>query len=224
MATRRLCRTYNNSGMLNAGVEALHSAILFLTPSENAALETGVEGLASLRTERALASLSPAAAARIGLSVSVHLLDLGQPQRGYEMIELAERYAHMANDSYTASHARSFRGDMLAELGRFTEAVTTWQDAVEMARHAGNLDMLVSTLLSLSYAQIARGQLDEAQRYAQEALDITTIQLGDLTFLIDSRLTLGEIDFIRGEWQNARTQFEQAWAIAGSTEHRRGAQ
>jgi transcriptional regulator with XRE-family HTH domain/tetratricopeptide (TPR) repeat protein len=214
IATQRLSRTYNNAGMVDAGAETLHRTILFLTPGDEEPLAQGGEGLASSRTERALASLSPAAAARLGLSVSKHLLDLGRPLRGFEMIEQAERYARLAGDSYTASHAHSFRADMLAGLGRFTEALETWREAVEMTRRAGNLDILVSTLIMLAQAQIWRGELPEAKRCAQEALEITTTQFGDVTYLIDSQFFLGEIAFFHGEWRAARQYFDAAIASA----------
>ena len=213
-ATQRLSRTYNNAGMVDAGAETLHRTILFLTPEDEEPLAQGGEGLASSRTERALASLSPAAAARLGLAVSKHLLDLGRPLRGFEIIEQAERYARLAGDNYTASHAHSFRAGMLAGLGRFTEALETWSEAVEMTRRAGNLDILVSTLIMLAQAQIWRGELREAKRCAQEALEITTTQFGDATYLIDSQFFLGEIAFIHGEWPTARQYFDAAIASA----------
>jgi tetratricopeptide (TPR) repeat protein len=213
-ATQRLGRTYNNAGMLDAGVEILRSAILFLTPEDEEPLEEGAEGLASLRTERALASLSPAAAARIGLSLSIHLLESQRPQRAFAAIVVAERYAHAAHDGYTEAHARSFHGEMLAGLGRLTEAVQTWQSALEMARRAGNDDMLVSTLLSLAHARIARGEWGEAKQLAQEAWEGTIARLGDVTFLVASQLVLGEVAFVTGEWREARTRFEQASATA----------
>jgi tetratricopeptide (TPR) repeat protein/transcriptional regulator with XRE-family HTH domain len=214
IATQRLSRTYNNAGMVEEGAETLRRTIVFLTPADDEVFAQGAEGLASLRTERALASVSPAAAARLGLTVSKHLLDLGRPQRGFEMIEQTERYAHLASDSYTVSHAHSFRAAMLAGMGRVSEALETWREAVEMTRQADNLDMLVSTLVMLSQAQIWRGELHEAKRCAQEAFEITTTQLGDASYLIDSQLILGEVAFIHGQWQAARECFQAALASA----------
>jgi hypothetical protein len=56
--------------------------------------------------------------------------------------------------------------------------------------------------------------LHEAKRCAQEALEITTTQFGDVTYLIDSQFILGEIAVIPGEWRAARQYFSAATASA----------
>jgi tetratricopeptide (TPR) repeat protein len=208
-ATHRLARACHRAGRIAEGVEHLRSLVLFVTSDDPNDRSGGPPELAGAQAARALNALSHSAAARLGLSLTNYLMIMTHTQEALATIDRAATRACVVGDAQLHAHTTYLRGNVLKELGRLDEAEQAWRAASVGARAAGNLDILAIALSNLGLALVVRGELAQARTLHSEALEIAK-QVGDPFLVAWSRGDLAELDFLGGDWSQARIELEAA--------------
>ena len=93
----------------------------------------------------------------------------------------------------------------------FKRAFTCWEEAVALYRQAGHWGGLARCLSALGFFLLMDGQLDAAQKYLDESkLLYQQLNLKSTDHLLAS---LGQIALVQGDYELARTYFQQAAEI-----------
>ena len=98
------------------------------------------------------------------------------------------------------------------ETDNRTEAMRRAEHCVISARASGNLRVLSGALASQGWMKEDIGDYASAMDLFQEALDCTR-QAGDVSFIAGVLRTIGHCLFIQGEFEPARTYFEDSLAL-----------
>jgi predicted ATPase len=125
--------------------------------------------------ERAL-EIRRAIGDRQGESLALHNLGavcaaLGDYARAQGYYQQALRIAREIGDRSIEGYALTAQGRALAGLGRFAEAAAACQKAVALRRQSGEKQLVLESLAVGAGVSLARGDVDEAQRQAEEVLD-----------------------------------------------------
>ena len=95
---------------------------------------------------------------------------LGDPEKAEGMFQEARRQAEALGD--LGGQARWFQavGYIYLDARRFDDAANSYQSSLKLAREISNREHLVNTLIALAFVSEQTNKLDDAKRYADEAL------------------------------------------------------
>lgn len=160
----------------------------------------------------------------IGNNLSLLLLESGRPKEALALLEelRADQKTAQAEGRRAPVYARTFanEADVLIRMGQFERAIGAARQAVAMLREQGAEAEQATLLPVLARAQLGVGQLSEAQRTAQQAVEIHQ-RLAGAGHPPPPELqhVLGEVLLARGDAAGARAALEQAleaWEKAGA--------
>jgi transcriptional regulator with XRE-family HTH domain/tetratricopeptide (TPR) repeat protein len=214
--TGLLARACDRSGRQEQGIEHLRTTLVWLTPDEPLPAADVPLDLADPRADRALATLSPRLAARLGTSLGNYLVRLQRPGDAHVILTRAVERAHASEDRKVEATARLIRAFSLLELGRACEAETDLGDAARLAESAGDRDILAVALIDLAVAELYRGDLTLARRNGTYGSQVAE-QLGDPEYTGTGAVALSDVVFIKGDWPQARDYLERAGEILRRT-------
>src|SRR6185503_15858109 len=101
------------------------------------------------------------------------------------------------------------RGVVLGLQGHSPEARALLQQALEKSAVLENKDKRIKVLLNLSHTEINAGNLDQAQQYSREALDLAKANgLDNLT--MQGLIDIGNAYLGRGDFANAEQNYVEA--------------
>ena len=180
-------------------------------------LEGARRTLEGMEAELAGAGPSPARA-----RLQLYLASIFQSQGRYgEMLGAAQRAGEMARalgDDGLRGWAEGRRGTALYCLGRMEEAREALERAIPLLEGAGDLPRLATALGSLGESRRLAGDLPEALRLNQRALELAA-RTGRVAHEGFYHLNLAEILLAMGEWARAREQVARAERSAGTRGH-----
>jgi tetratricopeptide (TPR) repeat protein len=160
----------------------------------------------------------------MGNNLSLLLLDRGRPKEALALLEelRADQKTAQAEGRRSPVYARTFanEAEVLIRMGQFERASGSARQAVAMMREQGAEAEQAAVLPVLARAQLGFGQLSEAQRTAQQAVEIHQ-RLAGAGHPPPPELqhVLGEVLLARGDAAGARAALGQAleaWEKAGA--------
>ena len=121
---------------------------------------------------------------------------------------------------YEQTSNRSLEGRMRNQLGnvallqdRFKEAGVYFTEALAIAASIDNFLMVMINCMALAKLRMAEGQIAEARRYCQRALDMSSHAedgfLSGITYMVAGQVALGEAQQTEGE-QHRQERLEEA--------------
>lgn len=135
----------------------------------------------------------------------------GRYDRARRWLNDAER---LAGDERTeAAWAHAVKGVALADVGRHGEALDTSNEAVRLAREAGNRSIEAWALTFIGRSHLLRLELAEARRALQSALELAR-HLRWTSFLPLPEALLGDVDLAEGRTDAAAAAYEHAHALS----------
>jgi class 3 adenylate cyclase/tetratricopeptide (TPR) repeat protein len=204
---------------IQAGEELQAAALLERSGYEAVAI--GANHAARLALENALAlretagDTSSLATARTLITLGHAYRSLGDFAAGEATLEHGLQVARAGGDRITEAEAQAHLAFVLADCGRFEEAQTSADTALELARATGDPPLALALLAAASVAW-SRGELDSAEFAILEALDRAT-RAGDVNTSCRALNTLGNIALNRRQLKRADEYYasalEQARAI-----------
>lgn len=157
-----LCQAHNNNYLLARVMEAL-SFVFYSQKKLDRALESMLRGVQLSR--RFSTSLN------IGIAISnvaFVQFTLGQPQNALASINEAVELGRSSGDNLLA-HALGNRAAILAYLGKFADALTDFEEAVELLQRMNYPSLLVETYLlwGFEYSSPQGNWMEARQRFGQ---------------------------------------------------------
>lgn len=104
-------------------------------------------------------------------------------------------------------------GDMAAETGDYTHALTYFQEALELYQELQDAPGSGFILLLSGWTLMRTGDLQQAQTYLEKALSLSQLS-NDTRNLAFSFSSLGEIAIRRGDYERAESLLQQGWALS----------
>jgi two-component system response regulator HydG len=151
--------------------------------------------------------------ARIYLVLGHVLARLCRWQQAVVCLEQAATFGRMCGDLTTRGNALNNLGIVYKNLCRFREACTFLEKAVRIARCQNDDASLAVRLLNLANALFKSGDIEKAHRAILECQRIaTTLSLGRTR--IQSSICRSRIEMVKGEWDSARINIEEAVSCA----------
>ena len=136
----------------------------------------------------------------------------GNLDRAEHLYRAAKVEFEQAGDVNNQITAAGNIADILYLRGNLAGADKLYQEAL---RIASSVDSSEPYLLSrLANLDLSRGRVQDARRFAQQAVDGYQATQGTYQYLTAAMLDLGEVLEAQGDLSGARSQFEQALAIA----------
>jgi tetratricopeptide (TPR) repeat protein len=213
--TCMLGRAFDRAGRYAEGAMLLWRLVLHLTGNSEDPVTAGPPDLAGPIVEQALRQLSPRAAARLAMSLSVYSANLGHINDALVAIERGVAYGRESDDAKLQGGLYFILGITLCNVGRIREAAVAWQHAESQSEAAGDYDILTVTAGHLVECARDRGDLPAARQMQQRARALAEL-LGDPVYLAITWLNAAELAFLEGSWGQARVDWEQARAcVAG---------
>jgi tetratricopeptide (TPR) repeat protein len=112
------------------------------------------------------------------------------------------------------------RGALFRSLGKYDDAYTQLQRALDTTRAVGNESQQINSLIDMSYLFYGEGKISQAQDYAKQAVDLA--QQNHLENLATGGLIeLGNAALGRGDFVEAEKYFKQALEFARANKARR---
>lgn len=138
--------------------------------------------------------------------------NMGHLDRAEQLFRAAKVEFEQAGDVNNQITAMENIGDILYLRGNLPAADKLYQEAL---RTAASIDMSDPYLLyRLADLDLTRGQVQDARRLAQQAVDGYQATQGSYQYLTAAMRDLGEVLEAQGDLSGARSQFEQSLAIA----------
>src|SRR4029450_28245 len=129
--------------------------------------------------------------------------------RAIENFNKAEALYSAASDSEGVNEVLRRRGILFRDKGRYAEARQQFEKSLEAARTLGNDAQQINALLELSYLLSMQGNTVEAEKFAQQAVNVAQEkQLENL--LTAGLLQLGNSFSGRGDYKKAEEYFSNA--------------
>lgn len=127
--------------------------------------------------------------------------------------ERAAAYARDADDALLLCQIQMRRGNAQRMLGHLREASQTLEEVIHTAETVGDPRIISQALENVSVVYLLQGEFDRSTRYVERAL-LLVEQLADplATELLVLRRGLNAYAF--GNWQQARQDYTQAYAIS----------
>lgn len=171
-------------------------------------------GLAHADTGQVSADLCAEAMANLGLFV----LRLGEFDQAHALLHDARRLWASSGDDGDRAWLLMALGGVAEYRGQDEEARQWYEQALARFRDDGNLAGVSDTLNNLADCAYRYGDLDEAERLAQEALTIgrgaaLPVQIGA------ALVTVGAVASARQDWERAIASHREAWDSSRAAVH-----
>lgn len=217
-ATCQMARVYDALGKVPESmrfVEALLDTLITVANKANESSSDEIQRPDTLeaRAERAVTILTERTAARVFLCLVARFVFLGRLDEVYPMSVAAVTYAQRAGEFRMESLAYSFRGIAQRQLGQVDNALSSLQDARRAAEVCGDLEATFMVLDNLASIHDLRAEPQAARQYRLQTLAALR-NLGDTSRSSVTLWNLGYHAFMLGNWQEARTQYEEAVAMS----------
>src|SRR5690606_5427014 len=168
------------------------------------------------------ASLTQARALNMGRSIAIggyRLANIRARQHRYEealaiLDAVEEWYTRVVPERL--SEMLSLRGQILANMFRFSEAERSIRASLENARRHTDEIREAQTLLALAQLSTKTGRYDQAFTAADSALSIVASK-GATDFVISAHSVIGEVERLRGRYPAAEMHFRKGLEAAHST-------
>ena len=147
-------------------------------------------------------------AAKIQLNTGWSYFELGDYERALALFQQAEQAAGTAGLLKDQVICRTNVGAVHYYLRDYAEAETNSLHALQLARNLDDKRLITENLNTLSSITITRGQLDVAENYNSEALELS-YSIHDHRGEMTSRLIAGRIDAGRKQFRPAEELFGQ---------------
>jgi tetratricopeptide (TPR) repeat protein len=143
--------------------------------------------------------------------------------RDSESLAAADRAVHLARaaaDDHLLARALMRRGSALCVLGRLDEGCQVLEEeAIPLLTALGDLSVLAAAVSNVADGYLRKGEMEKSRAFAERAVEIGE-QVGDPLWTWVER---GHTAFARGDWKQARVDFEQAAVRARQVGTVRGA-
>jgi len=176
--------------------------------------DRGAVGAAVARLETMRAALEgrgQGVSARLSYALSAVLYGAGRYDEAMAAARRASEEALAAGDRRLWAAAECYRGDVLMQLRRPTEAQRVLAAVRPVAEAAGDLDSLAHSVHDLASVALLLGRMDEAEARIVEALELH-LRRGVPAMIGAGLLLHGWILYYRGSWRQARAILDQGMA------------
>lgn len=136
----------------------------------------------------------------------------GKLDRAEELYKQAKFHFEQAGNKFTAAVAMGNIADILYERGKLGAAAKAYQQTLDLMATIDHGSPGYA-LYRFAGLQLAQGNVKEAQRMAQQAIDSMRPSQGRYQYLTSAVVELGEALEAQGDLAGARSQFEQTLAI-----------
>ncbi|MGH9408101.1 MAG: CHAT domain-containing protein [Vicinamibacterales bacterium] len=134
-----------------------------------------------------------------------------------EAAQLLEPVAVLASGDHEQGELQFLAGQAYYRLGKYDRAEQFWQAAVADERATNDQPHLARTLLALAQMRKNQASYEDGLALAHDALDIYT-KLDDARDAALSRIAIGAIHDLKGEYREALATYDQAQPVlAGET-------
>jgi CHAT domain-containing protein len=141
-------------------------------------------------------------AARIRLNTGWNYFELGDYDLALDLFQQADAAAGTAGVLKDQAICRTNIGAVNYYLRNYTRAETNSIESLQLARNLDDKRLITESLNTLSSTAIARGQLDAAENYNREALELSR-SIHDHVGELSSRLIAGRIEAGRKQFHRA---------------------
>ena len=141
-------------------------------------------------------------AARIRLNTGWNYFELGDYYLALDLFQQADAAAGTAGVLKDQAICRTNIGAVNYYLRNYTRAETNSIESLQLARNLDDKRLITESLNTLSSTAIARGQLDAAENYNREALELSR-SIHDHVGELSSRLIAGRIEAGRKQFHRA---------------------
>ncbi len=130
-------------------------------------------------------------------------------------VDEAERWLLTLEDRARRHHdlrawgeVRNLMGNLLYDQGKLGQAISEYEQALELSGRIGDARLTAQTLLYVSLAHLARGDLPATDGYAHRLLEMTET-LGSLALRVWAYAMVGGLLLVRGKVEEAIHAFQQ---------------
>jgi class 3 adenylate cyclase/tetratricopeptide (TPR) repeat protein len=190
--TAEIGRVHRARGTADAGVDRIKSFLDAQTDT------TPTSGLAALNV----------ALARLYFS-------LGRYQEDFEVASRGSEFARMVGDVRVLAEAEMVRSGALYYLRQIEDALQAMEDAIPLAEAAGDFEVLSILLGNASVLYRDAAKLEKSLQYQERSVHLTE-RTGDLANHAFALVCMGEITFLLGDWDGARSYLERSQATVRS--------
>ena len=159
----------------------------------------------------ALGSVSTATRATAQTEIANLALLQGDRESARRLLEESLPVQRQEGDAYMVGHTLGLLGHAAMTDGEIDSALALYREAIEVARGTSPW-LAASTLWRVGVCLALRGQLDDAERTLEEAVDLVR-QHGDARNIGGSLTSLGGVALMRGDHERARPLFDQSLAL-----------
>jgi tetratricopeptide (TPR) repeat protein len=145
-----------------------------------------------------------------------HLRRAGHPDSAREITETNLQICESNRWTTSLSRCRRLLGDLAADAGENQEALEHYHAALNQARTISKRDVLIEVLLARGRWLARRGEVDEARRDLEEALDYATAGSYRL-YEADIRVGLAWAHLKAGDPASAGAEAGRALALSAQT-------
>jgi class 3 adenylate cyclase/tetratricopeptide (TPR) repeat protein len=128
-------------------------------------------------------------------------------EEALKWLEVFELRAEQHHDLRALADVDFFRGDLLLAQGDLQRAIRAEQRGCERSRRIGDIKAEAWCLGLMSQAFLSSGDLQQAEVYSRQALEI---MVGDDTDIARTLMVLGTVSLCRGSWEEAADAFDRA--------------
>ena len=136
---------------------------------------------------------------------------LGDPERGIPLMEQSLADFQEIKDLYWEATAFRWLGHTLVSQGRLKEEERIVRH-LELARQAGERRNLATALLNRAFQLYQAGQLDEAEKYAEEATSLLNQIRSDI---YEDKFVFAAIAWLKGDYKKAKAIYMDIQAHLG---------
>lgn len=154
-------------------------------------------------------TLSAKSRGMLSLTLVYLFLNSGRYTEALAAAQQAADLAQQAQDIHLLGKANWHAGRSLMLLGRAEKAIPLFEAALPIAEQAGDLRDLYYILVNLSLVWESRGDLSVSRQYAERAMAFAE-RMGDPFLLAQMLSTHAFNQFVLGEWQGSRQEYERA--------------
>ncbi|MGZ3630746.1 MAG: tetratricopeptide repeat protein [Ktedonobacteraceae bacterium] len=167
--------------------------------------------LAALETAYELGKL--ALLIRCACAYAPFLLVRGMYTVAGRHLQIAYDAAMVLNDSHGITTTLLYLGEIAQNQGNYEQAVTYWQEGLQLAHEVGDSERTSALLNDLGWVIWKRGEYAEAEAYLEEGLMIAR-RLDDKKRISGLLKVLGSVVGSRGDYNQEKVYLQEALAIA----------